>query len=148
MADETVRMSQVIGVFGPGAMLDLPERSVVVGGLDRWDMRNPNAFHTIEEPRLARLLHKRLKNDPRLGVDRPPDLRTPPVDPNDRRVAKPSVESGVFPEWFICDALDGDLPGRRRLVRFSDLKPPGRKEHVADDGRKRRASPVRFVFFH
>ena len=29
MADEAIRLSQVIGVFGPGAMLDLPERSVV-----------------------------------------------------------------------------------------------------------------------
>jgi hypothetical protein len=53
-------MSQVVGVFGPGAMLDLPERSVVVGGLDRWDMRTPNAFRPIEEPRLAKLLHQRL----------------------------------------------------------------------------------------
>ncbi len=26
MADDKIRLSQVIGVFGPGAMLDLPER--------------------------------------------------------------------------------------------------------------------------
>jgi len=79
VADESIRMSQVVGVFGPGAMLDLPERSVVVGGLDRWEMRAPNAFRSIQEPRLASLLHVRLANDPRLGVDRPPDLRTPPI---------------------------------------------------------------------
>lgn len=146
MADEAIRMSQVVGVFGPGAMLDLPERSVVVGGLDRWDMHAPGAFRTIEEPRLARLLHQRLAGDPRLGVDRPPDLRTPPVDPNDRRVTRPpSIEAPVFPEWFVCDAIEGDTPGRRRLVRFTDLKIPARKEHVADDGKRRRASPVRFV---
>ncbi|WP_270934136.1 DUF1998 domain-containing protein [Falsiroseomonas oryzae] len=146
MADETIRMSQVVGVFGPGAMLDLPERSVVVGGLERWDTHAPGAFRTIEEPRLARLLHQRLAGDPRLGGDRPPDLRTPPVDPNDRRVTRPpAIEAPVFPEWFVCDAVEGDAPGRRRLVRFSDLKPPARKEHVADDGKRRRASPVRFV---
>ena len=145
MADESIRMSQVVGVFGPGAMLDLPERSVVVGGLDRWEMRAPNAFRSIEEPRLARLLHLRLANDPRLGVDRPPDLRTPPIDPNDRRAAKPFIELAVFPEWFVCDIIDGDPPGRRRLVRFSDLRPPARKEYVGDDSKKRRASPIRFV---
>jgi len=145
MADESIRMSQVVGVFGPGAMLDLPERSVVVGGLDRWEMRAPSAFRPIQEPRLASLLHARLANDPRLGIDRPPDLRTPPIDPNDRRVAKPFIESPVFPEWFVCDAIDGDTAGRRRLVRFGDLKPPARKEHVAEDGKKRRASPIRFV---
>jgi hypothetical protein len=69
VADESIRMSQVVGVFGPGAMLDLPERSIVVGGLDRWEMRGPNAFRPIEEPRLSSLLHMRLVNDPRLGVD-------------------------------------------------------------------------------
>ena len=58
MADEKIRMSQVVGVFGPGAMLDLPERSVVIGGIDRWDMHVPGAFRVIEEPRLARLLHQ------------------------------------------------------------------------------------------
>jgi hypothetical protein len=126
-------------------MLDLPERSIVVGGLDRWEMRMPNAFRPIEELRLSSLLHLRLANDPRLGVDRPPELRTPPIDPNDRRVPKPFIESIVFPEWFVCDTVEGDQPGRRRVVRFSDLTPPARKEHVADDGKKRRASPIRFV---
>jgi hypothetical protein len=38
MADDKVRLSQVVGVFGPGAMLDLPERSVLVQGLDHWEM--------------------------------------------------------------------------------------------------------------
>lgn len=146
MADETIRMSQVVGVFGPGSMLDLPERSVVVGGLERWDTHAPGAFRTIEEPRLARLLHQRLSGDPRLGVDRPPDLRTPPMDQNDRRVTRPpAIEAPVFPEWFVCDTAHGDTAGRRRLVRFADLRPPLRKDHVADDGKRRRASPVRFV---
>jgi hypothetical protein len=145
VSGETVRMSQIVGVFGPGAMLDLPERSVVVGGIDRWDMRGRNSFRPIEEPRLARLLHQRLKGDPRLGVDRPPDLRTRPIDPNDRNAARPAVDAPVFPEWFVCDTNPGDPPGRRRLVRFADLAPPSRRDHVADDGKRRRASPVRFV---
>ena len=54
MADDKVRMSQVIGVFGPGAMLDLPERSVLVQGLDHWEMFGTGTFKVIEEPRLAR----------------------------------------------------------------------------------------------
>ena len=52
MADKSIRISQVVGVFGPGAMLDLPERSVVVGGLDRWEMR-ALSVRSIKEPRLA-----------------------------------------------------------------------------------------------
>ncbi len=61
-----------------------------------------------------------------------------------RRAARSGIEAPVFPEWFACDTADGDTPGRRRLVRFGDLKPPARKEHEADDGKKRRTSPVRF----
>jgi hypothetical protein len=30
------RQSQIITTFGPGAMIDLPTRSVLIGGLDRW----------------------------------------------------------------------------------------------------------------
>jgi hypothetical protein len=64
MADDRIRLGQVIGVFGPGAMLDLPERSVLVQGLDQWEMFGTGTFKVIEEPRLARLLHQRLKDDP------------------------------------------------------------------------------------
>ena len=34
-----VRPSQVITTFGPGAMVDLPTRSVLIGGLERWNTR-------------------------------------------------------------------------------------------------------------
>ena len=31
-----IRESQVVMTFGPGAMTDLPERSVLIAGLDAW----------------------------------------------------------------------------------------------------------------
>src|ERR1017187_148091 len=40
-------------------------------------------FRVIEEPRLSQLLHQRLADDGRLVADRPPELRTPPMDPGD-----------------------------------------------------------------
>ena len=30
------RPSQVLQLYGPGAMVDLPEHSVLIGGLDAW----------------------------------------------------------------------------------------------------------------
>jgi len=39
MSRNLQRLSQVITTFGPGSLVDLPTRSVMVGGLDRWDMR-------------------------------------------------------------------------------------------------------------
>ena len=102
MAEDKVRLSQVIGVFGPGAMLDLPERSVLIQGLDHWEMFGTGTFHVIEEPRLARLLHQRLKDDGRLVADRPPELRTPPIDAGDPKRKSPGIKATVFPRWFAC----------------------------------------------
>ena len=145
MADDKIRMSQVVGLFGPGAMLDLPERSVLVQGLDDWEMFGSGTFRTIEEPRLARLLQQRLVADGRLSTDRLPELRTPPIDPNDPKRRAPGIKATVFPRWFVCDAITGDAQNRRRLVRFQELDPPKRKDHVADDGKRRKAAPIRFV---
>lgn len=39
MTKNAQRLSQLISTFGPGAMIDLPTRSVVVGGLEQWDMK-------------------------------------------------------------------------------------------------------------
>jgi len=145
MADDKVRLSQVVGVFGPGAMLDLPERSVLVQGLDHWEMFGTGTFKVIEEPRLARLLHQRLSDDGRLVADRPPELRTPPIDAGDPKRKSPGIKATVFPRWFACDAIAGDPPNRRRLARFQDLEPPKRLQHLGDDGKRRKASPIRFV---
>ena len=41
--------------------------------------------------------------------------------------------------------MDGDAPNRRRLVPFHILTAPRRLEHLGEDGRRRRASPIRFV---
>ncbi len=44
-----IRQSQVVTTFGPGAMLDLPKHSVLVGGLDYWS----KGGEEIIEPRLT-----------------------------------------------------------------------------------------------
>ena len=38
MADDNfLRQSQVVTSFGPGALVDLPEQSIIVAGLSAWD---------------------------------------------------------------------------------------------------------------
>ncbi|MDB5541246.1 MAG: hypothetical protein JWQ89_2973, partial [Devosia sp.] len=146
MAHDKVRLGQIVGLYGPGAMLDLPERSVLVRSIDDWEMFGAGTFQSINEPRLSRLLFQRLADqDGRLVADHPPELRTPPIDPNDPKRIPPGVKATVFPLWFVCDAIAGDPPHRRRLVRFQDLDPPRRLEHRGDDGKRRKASPIRFV---
>ena len=45
MSKNAQRLSQLVSTFGPGAMIDLPTRSVVVGGLDQWEMRGRRLYH-------------------------------------------------------------------------------------------------------
>ena len=81
----TLRQSQLVTGFGPGAMVDLPTRSVVVGGLDLWHMRERGSWRPIHEPRAVSVLEKLLRASQRLGEGVALSLRTPPVDEDSRR---------------------------------------------------------------
>src|SRR6266446_4901114 len=128
MARNLQRLSNLVGTFGPGAMLDLPTRSVLVGGLERWDMRE-RAFKSIEEPRLAKMIERTLQETGRLDPGHSLSLRTPPVAPETFSKEPPGVAVTVFPTWFVCAAEIVDAGGReirrRRLVKWSELDPTG-----------------------
>ena len=69
-----IRQSQVITTYGPGALIDLPRHSAIVGGLDTWP--NPGSLDEIVEPRLTRKLGAMT------GVPSPM-LYAPPPEPNE-----------------------------------------------------------------
>ena len=48
-----IRQSQVVTTFGPGAMVDLLDKAVLIGGLDFWRYGNAAASSVISEPRLV-----------------------------------------------------------------------------------------------
>jgi hypothetical protein len=130
-------------------MLDLPTRAVLVGGLERWEMRQ-GAFKPIEEPRLAKMLERMLKETCRFDEGHSLSLRTPPLAGDVFNREPPGVAVTVFPTWFACAAEQTDVGGReirrRRLVRWSDLDPAGgRRRYVLDDGKKVEVTPIRFV---
>ena len=106
MTKNAQRLSQLISTFGPGAMIDLPTRSVVVGGLEQWDMRG-NAFTTIPEPRLTMRLEQLLKAQGRLDQAARLSLRTPPVSADrNRRHSSWRRRSGVSD--LVCLRAGGD----------------------------------------
>jgi hypothetical protein len=138
----TVRRSQLLFGNGPGAILDLVEDAVVVGGLDTW--RYPNTHDGFfNEVRLQTKIHSLLavtKWWPHSQVR----LRLPPpCDDNE-----PSMRVGIpalrFPRWFVCQ--NGDC---RSLVNFKNLDPKNH-QHICRHGKggSRKSFPVvpiRFV---
>ena len=105
MSKNALRLSQVVSTFGPGAMIDLPTRSVIVGGLEQWDMTG-NAFTIIPEPRLAMRLEQLLKAQGRLSPSARLSLRTPPAGGDGRTGIPRGITTPIFPTWFICEAAD------------------------------------------
>ena len=135
MADNVIRQSQLITTYGPGAMIDLPDWSVIVSGLQDW---SPLRQEKIDEPRLAAKL-RRLLDLPSL------ELRTPPRHEENAHPMAP-VGARIFPTWFIVkDARISPRDPqwrRRRLVRWDHLD-QGRFRD--EDGKRIPVVPVRFV---
>ena len=135
MAFPQLRRSQLVTTFGPGSMIDLPDRSVMVSGLDFWRY-DPNRVPTIDEPRLIDKLRTFLDRDT-------VTLRAPPPAPEHPRDPPADIVAWEFPGWFIVQEEAKALERRRRLIHASAL----------DNGKFREAAghrplsvvPVRFV---
>src|SRR3974377_1856303 len=105
MSKNAQRLSQVVSTFGPGAMVDLPTRSVIVGGLELWEMKG-DAFTTIPELHVTTRFEHLLKQQGRLEQSKSLSLRTPPVA-DSRPGRLPSyIVAPVFPAYFVCEQVD------------------------------------------
>ncbi len=126
-----IRRSQVITTWGPGALLDLPNYAVIVGGLDTWP--KPGDLVEISESRLTRKLQIMT------GVPAP-RLYAPPVDSSDPRESRKGIGVWRFPEWFVVreDAGSRDRKRSRRLIHRKALDDRGRFDGL-------RVVPTRFV---
>ncbi len=124
-----IRRSQLIRTYGPGSMVDLPNHSVVVSGLDYW-------FPQAEMPAIV---EERLSAKVAAVLERtkPVPLKGPPIADDDERKALTGVPAFQFPEWFVVQARKKKRP----LVHLESLT----KGRFEVDGKKFPAIPVRFV---
>src|SRR6516164_9308100 len=90
-----LRPTQAVTQHGPGAVIDLPELSVIVAGTNRWF---PTDADRVLEPRLEAFLRVR-------ALYRPPQ-------PGPGRFG--GVPAYVFPEWLVC-------PRCRKLAPHSEF---------------------------
>ena len=135
MTNNILRQSQLITTYGPGAMIDLPDHSVIISGLGDWSYQGRER---IEETRLVAKL-QRILGVPSLS------LWTPPRHEEGRGRSSP-VRARIFPGWFIVkDSIPSphNLQWRRqRLVQWAHLH---KYRFIDDDGKRKKVVPVRFV---
>ncbi|HTU90198.1 MAG TPA: DUF1998 domain-containing protein [Gemmataceae bacterium] len=127
-----VRHSQVVTTFGPGSLLDLPNHSVIVSGLDHWT----GVREEVHEPRLVEKI-KRLLSLPALK------LFSPPPDNDDPSAPRTGIIAWQFPEWFISQDVERGGQTRSRLLVHSKALTKGK--FIDADRRKRPVVPIRFV---
>lgn len=132
------RRAQIITTYGPGALIDLPKHSAIVGGLDSWP--KTTYLEEIVEPRLS------FKIGEVTGVKQP-KLFAPPrgaesfLDENYHG----GIKIWQFPEWFLVNEKNAFSTGEgakedrtsRRLVKRKELV------HNKYDGLP--VTPIRFV---
>lgn len=100
-----LRPTQVVTQHGPGAIVDLPELSVIVASIDSW---YPTGADRVSEPRLEAFLK----------VDH---LYRPPL-PGAGSFG--GVPSWVFPDWLVCP-----MPKCRRLAPSGEFTWVGGNVH-------------------
>lgn len=129
-----IRQSQLITTYGPGSMLDLPNHSVLVAGLDHWS----KGGEQVLEPRLVEKL-KHLLDLPTLK------LFTPPPDQDDLTAPPTGITAWQFPEWFITQNIVGDISSTTRSRMLVHRKAVSGGTFIDQDRKKQAVVPVRFV---
>jgi len=137
--DGRSRLSQVVTTFGPGAMIDLVDHAVLVGGLEFWSYDRQRGVPVVPEPRLRDAVARLRPLERELSVEAA--FREPPMGDD----KEPNRFSGIqvleFPQWFVCQHADC-----RALMRSGQLEiKSGRYVHACTRTRQTECVPVRFV---
>ncbi len=130
-----IRQSQVVTTFGPGAMVDLPDHAVIIGGLEHWSGYKDRPVY---EDRLAAIVCRQM------GLDEV-EFFAPPADRDDPTATPTGVTAWLFPEWFVAQVPER-IPNTnirtRPLVHRLAL---GKGFRYERDRKKHKTVPVRFV---
>lgn len=132
-----IRRSQVITTFGPGAMLDLPNHSVILGGLEFWGDPVSSGSTAIREDRLLERVRKAVGREDVV-------MYPPPIDLAEGAGGAIGIKAFLFPEWFVAQFEDAPRGGirSRPLLNRRDLV---NGKFFGPDKKKYPVVPVRFV---
>ena len=131
------RPSSLLYTYGPGAIMDLPQFTIMPTGLDDWDRiwnRREGEPPRIHAPRLREVVRTHMRS-PFV------QLRPHPWQPKRNAFSNEGVDLGVpsrvFPQWLRCTGCDmlglvsqfsyiNTHPYRTDQARFEHTKCPGR----------------------
>ncbi len=140
IAISSLRQSQLVTTYGPGAMIDLPWFAAVVSGLDYWTRGT-----TIPEPRLE------AKAQAILGGTSVALATPKPYEGNLVPETQDGVRAWRFPSWSITqETRRVEEPGRepfatRRMVREAWLDPATGLYKGLDSDKPQAVVPIRFI---
>ncbi|GAA0406520.1 DUF1998 domain-containing protein [Micromonospora gifhornensis] len=137
-----VRPSHLMFTTGVGAIVDLPNFSVLVRGLDDWNHNAVPDWEPIAEPRLLAAVRTLLR-DKSIKELRPAPWMDGGDEPNSP-ASKVGVPITPFPGWLRCTACDELAPIEGGVFGFENTK--ARKPHEARFfhsvcGRKKKGRP-------
>ena len=139
-----IRPSQLLWSYGPGSLIDLPNLSVTLMGLDRWDK---GRCTRIDEARLLEAVRQVLGTQ--VGeLIKPPVIENERVDPLSAE-ARIGVPVRPFPRWLRCVrcGLLGDVDSRQFELKDNPFR-PDRTHYIhlnCVHGRRSDAVPARFL---
>ncbi|WP_161882804.1 DUF1998 domain-containing protein [Deinococcus alpinitundrae] len=141
----SVRPSQLLWTYGPGALVDLPNLSVLTMGLGHWEL---GLCAEIDEPRLLAAVRQEL--GAQVGSLRRPPITEDDVDPLSAEALR-GVPVRPFPRWLRCvkcgllaeydSGLFELVPDKYRPERTRFVHPSCQK----GKGKKSDAVPARFL---
>ncbi|MGW5453060.1 DrmB family protein [Nocardia sp. NPDC003979] len=133
----SARPSSLLYTYGPGAVMDLPNFTIMPTGLDDWDRiyDRRDGSRTIHAPRLREAVAKLMKS-------RDVELRPHPWQAQKLAMSTEGNDLGVparvFPQWLRCTGCD--LLGPLTLFKYHNTHPfrsdQAAFEHTGCTGRK------------
>ncbi|HUY52761.1 MAG TPA: DUF1998 domain-containing protein [Streptosporangiaceae bacterium] len=150
------RPSSLLYTYGPGAIMDLPQFTIMPTGLDDWDRiwnRRDGAPRQIRAPRLREVVRMLLRS---------PDVQLRPHPWQPKKISLSTegndlgVPARVFPQWLRCTGCDmlgllsqfaysNTHPFRTDLACFEHTRCTGRPGNRTRKAARRTAVPTRYL---
>ncbi|MGM7698478.1 DrmB family protein [Microbacterium sp. A84] len=120
---KTIRASETVAPYGPGAIVDILGQSFMVPTGDKWP--SPKVRERVSADRLAAALQVQ-------------ELWAAPTTHEPEKGTVPGLEFVRFPGWLFCQVC-------RRLIHWSSKFETGGVPHCSEAGCDGRLVPMRFV---